>query len=208
VSARAVAEAKHWRAAGAWEAMPLKLDRLNIMIVDDNPHMRILVRDILLGFGVKNVLECSEGSQAISELKHWPADIVLVDWMMEPLDGVDFTRLIRTASDSPNPYLPIIMLTGHTERFRVAQARDAGVTEFLAKPVTANGLYARIRAIIEHPRPFVKVGHYMGPCRRRKLEDFSGEGRREADQGPVEETSAAVQEGLADTAAMIDKLTT
>lgn len=176
------------------------------MVVDDNPHMRVLVRDILGGFGIKNVKECSDGTSAISELRHWPADIALLDWMMEPLDGLDFTRLIRTASDSPNPFLPIIMLTGHTEGFRVAQARDAGVSEFLAKPVTAKGLYARVRSIIETPRQFVRVGPYLGPCRRRRLEDFAGDGRREADTAAHPEASTDAQEGLRKVVDSVERL--
>ena len=56
---------------------------------------------------------------------------------MEPLDGLDFARLIRTASDSPQPFVPIIMITGYTEEARVRAARDVGVTEVLCKPVTA-----------------------------------------------------------------------
>jgi len=179
------------------------------MMVDDNPHMRILVRDILLGLGVKNVNECSDGTEAITELRHWPADICIVDWMMEPLDGLDFTRLIRTAQDSPNIFLPIIMLTGHTERHRIVEARDAGVTEFLAKPVNANGLYARIRAIVEAPRPFVRIGGYMGPCRRRRIEDFAGDGRREADDpshNVDSEVTPDMQDGLANAAKAVDNL--
>lgn len=189
--------------------MPLNLERLNILLVEDNPHMRILIRDILHGFGVKNVLECKDGSDAIAELRHWAADIAFVDWMMEPLDGVDFTRLIRTAPDSPNPFLPIVMLTGHTERSRILQARDAGVTEFLAKPVTANGVYARIKTVVEHPRPFVRVGQYMGPCRRRRVEDFAGEGRRDSDIDAMPQTGDNVQantRALSETAAMVDRL--
>ncbi len=178
--------------------MPLKLDRLNIAVIEDNPHMRILIRDILHGFGVRDSLECNDGSTAMQELKHWSADMAFVDWMMEPLDGLDFVRLIRTASDSPNPFLPIVMLTGHTERHRIIEARDAGVSEFLAKPVTPLGIYSRIKAIIENPRPYVRVGRYMGPCRRRKVEDMVGEGRREADDnGGGESSQNASVEGSA-----------
>lgn len=189
--------------------MPLNLDRLNIAVVEDNPHMRILIRDILHGFGVKNILECKDGSDAMAELRHWAADIVFVDWMMEPLDGVDFTRLVRTAPDSPNPFLPIVMLTGHTERSRILQARDAGVTEFLAKPVTANGVYARIRTVVENPRPFVRVGRYIGPCRRRRVEDFAGEGRRDSDIDAAPQSgdnSPQNARALAETADMVARL--
>jgi len=90
-------------------------------------------------------------------------------------------RLVRTGEDSPNPFVPVIMLTGHTETSRVVEARDAGVNEFLAKPISANGLYRRIRAIIENPRLYIKNKGYFGPDRRRRqVENFPME-RRKAD---------------------------
>lgn len=103
---------------------------------------------------------------------------------MDPLDGIDFTRMVRTASDSSNPFIPIVMLTGYTEMLRVVDARDSGVTEFLAKPVSATKLYGRIKSIIEHPRPFVKTSDmnaYFGPNRRRdRRSTYSGPERRKA----------------------------
>jgi DNA-binding response OmpR family regulator len=98
---------------------------------------------------------------------------------MEPLDGIDFTRMVRTAPDSPNPFVPIIMLTSQGAYDRVQLARDIGVTEFLIKPVTANALYSRIGNVIQKPRQFVRVSEYFGPDRRRTIKDFRGEDRRE-----------------------------
>ncbi len=144
------------------------LERLNFLIVDDNKHMRALIQGILHALGVKNCLDAIDGADAFKELRHFPADIIICDWNMQPLDGLDFTRLVRTGKDSPNPFVPIIMLTGHTEMNRVVEARDAGVHEFMAKPISAKGLYTRIRAIIERPRPFVRAGLYFGPDRRRR----------------------------------------
>jgi len=97
---------------------------------------------------------------------------------MEPLDGIDFTRMVRTAPDSPNPFVPIIMLTAHSSMERVIQARDSGVNEFLAKPVTAKGLYNRIATVIESPRQFVRASEYFGPDRRRSVKEFMGMDRR------------------------------
>jgi DNA-binding response OmpR family regulator len=89
---------------------------------------------------------------------------------------------VRTSQASPNPYVPIIMVTGHTERPRVEAARDAGVTDFLAKPITVNNLIARLAEIVERPRPFVKCETYFGPDRRRrKMKDFTGPWRRHDD---------------------------
>ncbi|MEE8129654.1 MAG: hypothetical protein V3T48_05170, partial [Vicinamibacterales bacterium] len=85
-----------------------------------------------------------------------------------PLNGLDFVRMVRFGKESPNRYVPIIMLTGHTELHRVCEARDAGVNEFLSKPVSAKAVYSRIASIIENPRMFVHTKTYFGPCRRRR----------------------------------------
>jgi two-component system chemotaxis response regulator CheY len=143
------------------------LDNINVFIIDDNRHMRGLVKSILHALGVKEIGEAGDAADAFTELQHFTADIIIVDWYMEPLDGLDFVRLMRTAKDSPNPYIPIIMLTGYTEYRRVAEARDAGINEFLAKPISPRDLYLRIASIIDHPRPFVRARGYFGPDRRR-----------------------------------------
>lgn len=164
------------------------LSRLNFLMVDDNKHMRALVKSILHALGVKNVLEAGDGADAFKELRHFPADIIICDWSMSPLDGLDFVRMVRTGTDSPNPFVPIIMLTGHTEMHRVIEARDSGVHEFLAKPISAKKLYSRIRAIIEYPRPFIRAGLYFGPDRRRReMPNYNGPDRRKADKGAVEQ---------------------
>lgn len=168
------------------------LERLNFLIVDDNKHMRALVTSILHALGVKNCVDAGDGADAFKELRHFPADIIICDWNMDPLDGLDFTRLVRTGKDSPNPFVPIIMLTGHTEMNRVVEARDAGVNEFLAKPISAKGLYSRVRSIIERPRPFVRAGLYFGPDRRRRPNpSYMGPERRKKDVG----TEGAEEEG-------------
>jgi two-component system chemotaxis response regulator CheY len=142
------------------------LSNLSVLVVDDNRLMRNLVRSVLFAFGVDNIEEASDGATALEALQKFPADIVITDWQMGPVDGLDFTRIIRTADDSPNPYLPIVMLTGHTEVNRVEEARDAGVTEFLAKPVSSWTLYKRLVKLVEQPRPFIRTRAFTGPDRR------------------------------------------
>lgn len=144
------------------------LESVNVMVLDDNRHMRQLVESILHALGVKNVVQAGDAAQAFKELQHFNADVIIVDWHMEPLDGLDFVRLVRTAKDSPNPYVPIIMLSGYTEYRRVVEARDAGINEFLAKPISAKSLYQRFVSIIENPRSFVRTKTYFGPDRRRR----------------------------------------
>ena len=175
------------------------LSRLNFLIVDDNKHMRALVKSILHALGVKSILEAGDGADAFKELRHFPADVIICDWSMQPLDGLDFVRMVRTGTDSPNPFVPIIMLTGHTEMHRVMEARDSGVHEFLAKPISAKGIYSRIRTIIENPRPFIRAGIYFGPDRRRKENpNYNGPERRKADKGEVEGSVGSISDKLKD----------
>lgn len=140
-------------------------DDFKVLLVDDNQHMRAIITTILLGLGMRNVRGARDGEEALKILADWPADLAIVDFKMSPMDGVDFTRLVRNAPDSADPYLPIIMLTGFAEQNRVIEARDAGVTEIIAKPVTAKALAERINILITKPRPFVRTRTYFGPRR-------------------------------------------
>ncbi|MFT4089501.1 MAG: response regulator [Asticcacaulis sp.] len=144
------------------------LERVRFLVIDDNSHMLNIVKTILRGFGAVSIFEARDASDAFSRLKNESIDIVIVDFMMEVLDGVEFIQMVRNSTDSPNRYVPVIMLTAHSERSRVTQARDAGVNEFCAKPVTALELYRKINAIVSYPRPFIKTGSYFGPDRRRR----------------------------------------
>ncbi len=152
--------------------------------------MRAIVVAILRGAGFGEVKEASDGANAFEEMRAGYADIVIVDLNMSPIDGLEFTEMIRKAPDSPNPYVPIIMMTGHTERSKVMAARDVGINEFVAKPISAKTLLERIVAVIDRPRSFVKAKHYSGPCRRRgTAKDFAGPWRRHNDKKPETEAS-------------------
>ncbi len=157
-------------------------ERLNFLVVDDTRYLRSLVRSVLRGLGARHIEEATDGADAYKRLGTNAADVIICNWQMSPMDGLEFVRLLRTGSDSPNPFIPVILLTARTEAKRVVEARDSGVTEFLVKPFSAHQLYARIRAIIEHPRPFVRVKSYVGPDRRRRQDaDFKGRERRTQD---------------------------
>lgn len=160
----------------------LNLEHLKALVVEDNNHMRTLLRSLLMALGVGRVYESVDGASGFAELRERRPDFVLTDLSMTPVDGIELTRRVRLGKDSPNPYLPIIMVTGHTERQRVEAARDAGVTEFIAKPITTQSLLQRLTQIIEHPRPFVRCDNYFGPDRRRrKAPDYNGPWRRHDD---------------------------
>ncbi|MBY0432106.1 MAG: response regulator [Rhodospirillales bacterium] len=160
----------------------ITLDRLNILVVDDNDHMRSLIRLILQSFCCNQIREASDGADALREMQAVVPDILVTNWNMAPLDGVELTRHIRNSPDSPNPFMPIIMVTAYAELYRVFAARDAGVTEFLVKPLSAKALYSRVQAVILRPRPFVRTKQFFGPDRRRHGEKpFIGKDRRGKD---------------------------
>ncbi len=138
-----------------------------VLVVDDNHHMRSLIKELLKAIGVNNVLEAADPTDAFEILRTNPIDLLLVDFSMPMIDGVEFVQMIRNSADSPNPFIPVIMVTGHSERSKVMAARDAGVNEFLVKPINARNLLSRLQSVVENPRPFVKVANYFGPDRRR-----------------------------------------
>ena len=163
------------------------LETLKALIVEDNQHMRALLRSLLGSAGMHDVHEAVDGGAALTVLAARRCDLILCDLAMKPMDGLEFTREVRHSKTSVNPFVPIIMISGHTEKRRVEAARDAGVTEFLAKPVTTQSLYSRIAEIMERPRAFIRSGSYFGPDRRRKAaENYSGPWRRQDDMHDLE----------------------
>ena len=168
------------------------LQSLKVLLIDDNQHMRAITSAVLQSAGVRQVREASDGAAALEILREQSVDLAIVDFNMFPLDGVEFTRLVRNSPDTANPYLPIIMMTGHSEKSRVFEARDAGVTEFVVKPITAKAILDRIQAVIFHPRPFVKTDGYFGPDRRRSsASNYRGPRRRKTDQAEDASDSSA-----------------
>ena len=122
---------------------------LRVLVCDDSLQIRALVQTCLAAFGIKDIHVAGDGDTAFELLKEINPDLVITDWNMPPTSGLEFVEQIRQNMDAPNPYVPIIMLTGHTEVERVKIARDAGVSTFLAKPVSALSLYKRLASLVE-----------------------------------------------------------
>jgi CheY-like chemotaxis protein len=154
------------------------LESVRILVVEDNAFARRIVVELLKQLGASNFIIAKDGEEAWQEIKKEMPDIVLLDWEMGPVDGHQFLRRVRHDPGSPNPYLPIIMVTGFADRWHVFQARDAGVNEYVIKPISAKALLDRIQAVIERPRRFVRIGKFFGPDRRRKEKMFLGPDKR------------------------------
>jgi CheY-like chemotaxis protein len=143
------------------------IQALKVLVVDDELYMRKVIRALLMAIGVKTIHDANDGLSGLDAIRTLAPDIVIVDWEMPGLDGAAFMRAVRSPGTFPVPHVPIIMLTGHGERWRVEEAIRLGVNEYLLKPVSTNALLTRIVSILTKPRPMVKKGDYYGPMPRK-----------------------------------------
>jgi len=160
------------------------LSDIHVLVVDDNAQMRFLLRCLMRAGGIFKVTEAETAVHAFDVMRTSQVDLVILDWKMAPIDGLALARMLRLDHDSPNPYAPILMLTAHTEASRVAAARDAGVTGFVKKPISARVLFERITNALTDTRLFVRTADFFGPDRRRgQAADYAGPFRRASDHG-------------------------
>ncbi len=161
-----------------------------MLIVDSQASLIDMIRGALrlLGVPENNLHSFKEGGAALNLFKQTKPDLLIVDWEMFDMSGLDFVRAVR--SSPVNPYVPVIFMTALTTEKRVNEARDCGITEFLAKPFTARTLCEHIEAIVERPRGFVESDNYRGPDRRRKHDaPYTGVERR-ADKKAQKKTAS------------------
>jgi CheY-like chemotaxis protein len=178
----------------------IDFNRLRFLVIDDNAYMRKIVCTLLHGFGAREVSEAADGTEGLEVFTANRPDIIITDWDMPILNGIEFTQMVRQPAGNANPCTPIIMLTANAGRTRVTKARDAGVTEFLAKPISAKALYNRILHIILNPRPFIKTATYFGPDRRRNVNvKYNGPERRKAGNAPATDKNSLLDKTKART---------
>ena len=155
---------------------------LSILVVEDTLPMLSMICSTLNILGIKEVHRARNGEEGFEEFVANKPDLVMTDWFMEPVDGLQLVTKIRTSPRSKDKTVPIIMITGYSALKRVQQARDYGVTEFLIKPFTAKAIATRLNHIIEKPRGFVEADEYFGPDRRRRRDpNYDGPLRRDED---------------------------
>ena len=143
------------------------IQSLCVLVVDDNQYMRKMIRNLLINCGIKDIYEAADGIAALDSIRTVAPDVVILDWEMPLLSGPELVRIVRSPGVFPMPDIPIIILTGHCERWRVVEAVRLGVNEYLTKPVSAKALYDRLVSITTQPRPIVQLGDYYGPEPRK-----------------------------------------
>lgn len=149
-----------------------QIKALKIMVVDDEPYMRKVTRTILSAIGVGTIWEAADGAAGLQLAATKHPDIIIVDWEMPLIDGPQFVQMIRTPGKFPIPDTPIIILSAHSDQWRVVESARIGANEFVRKPVSIKTLGDRIVAIINRPKPTVNLAGYCGPAPRRVAAPF------------------------------------
>ncbi len=148
-----------------------RIQSLCVLVVDDNQYTRKMIRNLLVNCGIKDIYEAGDGIAALDTIRTVGPDVVVLDWEMPLLNGAELVRIVRSPGVFPMPDVPIIMLSGYGERWRVVEAVRLGVNEYLIKPVSAKALYDRLVSITMQPRPTVQLGDYYGPEPRKLASD-------------------------------------
>ena len=154
------------------------LRNVKVLVLDDHRNMRMLWRGILLGFGIRQVVEASSVFEAIGFISSEQIDLLIVDQHLGDLTGAEFIHMIRRGADSPCPHVPIIACTGDTRKPTIRLLVDSGADEVLAKPVSSKQAWEKLAMVVNRRRSFVKAQKFVGPDRRRRKSPFFGEKER------------------------------
>lgn len=148
-----------------------RLAQIRVLIADGDRRIALIIHEVLSSIGFRLLHIARDGSHALQILASEDIHMVITDWQMSPMDGMTLVQYLRRSPDSPNRFIPIIMLTGNADKTHVETARDSGVTEFVVKPFSAKTLFNRVQALIEEPRSFILCKAFIGPDRRRRSGD-------------------------------------
>lgn len=168
------------------------LSDVSVLVVDKSDAMRALFRQLLKELNLGKTTIIASGKDALEQFNRETPDLLIIDWVTSDMSGLELVRAVRTGEDSQNQYAAIIMMSGLSSYESIIKARDSGIHEFLAKPLSPRTLYEKVCHVIEHPRNFVRCEKYFGPDRRRSNRPLKAgiEDRRKKDtetENPVSE---------------------
>jgi len=156
---------------------------ISVLIIDDDKTMKVILANIFKAMKVKECFTAQDGEQGLQLFKTHKPDIVVTDWSMNNVDGIELTKAIRAHNRTTKQTTPILLMSGHTSMELVKKALDAGVTEFLSKPFSVNDLSTRVGYIFSKPRDAIDTQGYYGPDRRRRnVQDFDGPDKRKGEK--------------------------
>lgn len=159
-----------------WSSNP---QQYSALVVDENQHFAQITKKFLVQAGIRSVVHTTSPEEALGYLTHMTVSVVFVDLHVTPGGGIELLKKLRDPNFSPYPTIPVIMMANGATMQDVCAARDAGSTEFLAKPVSLKGMERVLKSALERERDFVVVANYRGPDRRRrKVDDVARDRRR------------------------------
>ena len=128
-------------------------EKLRVLIVDDEPFIRSIIRRILVDLGCKQIIEAGNGAEAVRHAQDSAnaVDIVLLDLQMPVVDGFQFLTYLRKDPDSTNKQLPVVVLSGHSEVKNMIRAAEIGIHGFAVKPVSKTILDKQISRALSKP---------------------------------------------------------
>jgi two-component system chemotaxis response regulator CheY len=119
---------------------------MNIIVVDDYNTMRRIIRNLLKQLGFDNVDEAADGGEALAKMKEKSYSLVISDWNMEPMTGLELLKLVR--ADAHLKATPFIMVTAESKPENVIAAKQAGVSNYIVKPFNAETLKTKMTSVI------------------------------------------------------------
>ncbi|MFA5040196.1 MAG: response regulator [Bdellovibrionales bacterium] len=179
-------------AAIAAQTKKINLRKVTVLIVDPNEFARTFIRSICRNLHFGNILTTGTTTEAFELLKKNPVHLVVCDWALAPLSSIDFVKQLRASTQLQNSAVPVIILTSTGSPEAIVAARDAGVDDYLTRPIVMRRLLNSFVSVLCMPRVYVKSKTYIGPCRRRKKMPFNGPERRAGWPAKTEGTAAAM----------------
>ena len=124
----------------------MNFENLKVLVVDDLHTMREIIRSVLSEIEIKNVHEAESGSVALIKIKKTRFDVILLDWNMPNMSGIEVLRAIRADPSTKN--IPVIMVTAENESDNILAAAQAGVSDYIIKPFSGNTLETKLKQIL------------------------------------------------------------
>jgi len=175
-----------------------RLAKIRVLVADHDRRTAQLIHSVLMSFGFDIIHEAHDGEAAIKILEEHDIDLLITEWDLKMLSGIRLVKAIRQTKSGQRweRDLPAIMMTAKADLESVREARDAGFTEFVAKPFSARSLSTRLLQMIDNPRAFVISEGFIGPCRRRRSMPPPGEIERRGQHDPKSKQAVTMSEIL------------
>jgi CheY-like chemotaxis protein len=168
------------------------MDRAVVLLLDASPQGAQILRQLLLGFGVRAPIHCTSAAEAMETIKDTEVDLVVANDSLPDMTGFDFVHWLRRSQIEPNAFTSTIIVGGHTKRSHIRMAQDCGANFVITKPISTQVMLERVLWVAKEKRPFLDTGDYLGPDRRfHDLGPPKEGGRRRSDPPPIEAEAAA-----------------